>query len=99
MKILGKDPLSVMTVMYVLRESIEKMFPLYLRPLQLITEQNSTSSVTLKSMGFLCILHILIHLGNELKMKGTTVFSDVLYLREHPLIDILLSRFSNILTA
>lgn len=81
MKIPGKDPLSVMTAMEVLRDEYGKIFPLYSRLLQLITEQNSPSSATLKSIGFLCILHILIHLGNGLKMKGITVFSDVLYLR------------------
>ena len=78
---------------------MKKNFPLCSRPLQLITEQNSPSSATLKSMGALCILHILTHLGNDLKMKGITAFSDALYLREDLLIDILPSRFSNMLTA
>ena len=99
MKIPGKDPLSVMTAMEVLREEYGEKFSLYSRPLQLITEQNSPSSATLKSMGFLCILHILNHLGNALKMKGITAFSDALYLREYLLIDILPSRSSNMLTA
>ena len=67
MKIPGKDPLYVMTAMEVLREEYGEKFPLYSRLLQLITEQNSPSSATLKSMEVLCILQILIHLGNALK--------------------------------
>ena len=35
---------------------MEKIFPLYSRPLQLITEQHSLSSATLKSMGA-CVVY------------------------------------------
>lgn len=99
MKIPGKDHLSVMTAMEVLREEYGENFSTLFKT---ITADNGTEFSelsNLKSMGFLCILHILIHLGKDLKMKGITAFSDALYLGEYLLIGILPSRSSNMLTA
>ena len=99
MKIPGKDPLSVMTAMEVLREDYGEKFSSVFKT---ITADNGTEFSELSNIEKYGVLVYFAHpysSWERLKMKGITAFLDALHLRENLLIDILPSRFSNMLTA
>ncbi|WP_314012742.1 IS30 family transposase [Mogibacterium diversum] len=99
MKIPGKDPLSVMRAMEVLREEYGEKFSSLFKT---ITADNGTEFSELNNLEKREILVYFTHpcsSWERLKMKGITAFSDALHLREDLLIDILPSRSSNMLTA
>ena len=99
MKIPGKDLLSVMTAIEVLREEYgENFFTVF----KTITADNGTEFSDLSNLEKYGVLVYFAHPYSSWERPQTerhNAFSDALYLREYLLIDILPSRSSNMLTA
>jgi len=99
MKITGKEPLSVMTTMKVLREGYGEKFPTVFKTVAADNGTEFSERSNLEKYGVLVYFAHPYSSWERSQTERHNAFSDALYLREYLLIDILPSRASNMLTA